>query len=84
MKRTSILTALGFLSLVACGASQSPAETPENNPCSPQECGPEPPIAPAACPAGESISSVCKRDAKGTCERHVLCNGAERTEQPAK
>ena len=80
MRPTPAIAALlfGFSTVAACGASNTPdAATPASastGPCSPAECGPEPPIAPSACPADKEVSSVCERGADGKCGRHVQCS----------
>jgi hypothetical protein len=65
-----------LFTLVACGGTSDPAGAASptgGGSCSPADCGPEPPIAPSACPPAKNISSVCERGADGKCARRIQC-----------
>lgn len=80
---TKFIAMAWFGLLIACGSSKPSTTTGPGSgsaasaDCAPTDCGPEPPISPTACPTGEAISTVCRRETAGTCERHILCNGKD-------
>jgi hypothetical protein len=79
---TKFMAMAWFGLLIACGSSKPTTTGPGSGSatsaeCAPTDCGAEPPIAPSACPTGEAVSTVCRRETTGTCERHIQCNGKD-------
>ena len=81
---TKFMAIAWFGLLIACGSSKPNTTGPGSGSgsaaaaeCAPTDCGAEPPISPSACPTGEAVSTVCRRESAGTCERHIQCNGKD-------
>jgi hypothetical protein len=75
MSKTVATLALVVFTSLACGGTSEPAGSPgTSSACTPTECGPEPPIAPSACPPDKVVTSVCERGSDGKCGRRLQCN----------
>src|SRR5689334_1420852 len=71
----AVVVIFGISLSVGCskGGESTETEEPALTSCTPNACGPVPPVSPSACPPDKTVTTDCQANEAGVCGWQVKC-----------